>query len=97
MLLKQEQVSPKNIKATIDNTLRILGPSNGGVGTCVAGVRGLKIGTFEGSGYLGYDIICVCLKIKDLQIPSTECFILGLGLCRETTILINLNTKKGAY
>ena len=35
-------------------TLRILGPSNGGVGTCIAGVRVLKIGTFEGSGYLGY-------------------------------------------
>ena len=34
-------------------TLRILGPSNGGVGTCIAGVRVLKIGTFEGSGYLG--------------------------------------------
>ena len=36
-------------------TLRILGPSNGGVGTCIAGVRVLKIGTFEGSGYLGYN------------------------------------------
>ena len=35
-------------------TLRILGPSNGGVGTCIAGGRVLKIGTFEGSGYLGY-------------------------------------------
>ena len=35
-------------------TLRILGPSNGGVGTCIAGVWVLKIGTFEGSGYLGY-------------------------------------------
>ena len=34
-------------------SLRILGPSNGGVGTCIAGVRVLKIGTFEGSGYLG--------------------------------------------
>ena len=34
-------------------TLRILGLSNGGVGTCIAGVRVLKIGTFEGSGYLG--------------------------------------------
>ena len=32
------------------------GPSNGGVGTCIAGVRVLKIGTFEGLGYLGYDI-----------------------------------------
>ena len=37
------------------STLRILGPSNGGVGTCIAGVRVLKIGTFEGSGYLGYN------------------------------------------
>ena len=36
-------------------TLRILGPSNGGVGTCIAGVRVLKIDTFEGSGYLGYE------------------------------------------
>ena len=35
------------------STLRILGPSNAGVGTCIAGVRVLKIGTFEGSGYLG--------------------------------------------
>ena len=35
-------------------TLRILGPCNGGVGTCIAGVvRVLKIGTFEGLGYLG--------------------------------------------
>ena len=38
-------------------TLRILGPSNGGVGTCIAGVRVLKIGTFEGSGYLGKETI----------------------------------------
>ena len=30
------------------SSLRILGPSNGGVGTCIAGVRVLKIGTFEG-------------------------------------------------
>ena len=37
-------------------SLRILGPSNGGVGTCIAGVRVLKIGTFEGSGYLGIQI-----------------------------------------
>ncbi len=40
----------KIIKCT---TLRILAPSNGGVWTCIAGVRVLKIGTFEGSGYLG--------------------------------------------
>ena len=32
-------------------TLRILGPSNGGVWTCIAGVRVLKIATFEGSGF----------------------------------------------
>ena len=38
----------------ISPTLRIPGPSNAGVGTCIAGVRVLKIGTFEGSGYLGY-------------------------------------------
>ena len=29
--------------------------NNGGVGTCIAGVRVLKIGTFEGSGYLGLE------------------------------------------
>ncbi len=44
--VKKRQVFP---------TLRILGPSNGGVGTCIAGVRVLTIGTFEGSGFLGYE------------------------------------------
>ena len=34
-------------------TLRILGPSNGRVWTCIAGVWVLKIATFEGSGFLG--------------------------------------------
>ena len=33
-------------------TLRMLGPFNGRVGTCMAGVRFLKIAVFEGSGFL---------------------------------------------
>ena len=32
-------------------TLRMLGPFNGRVGTCIAGVRLLKIAVFEGSGF----------------------------------------------
>ena len=35
-------------------TLRILGPSNGRVWTCIAEVRVLKIAVFEASGFLGY-------------------------------------------
>ena len=47
------------------------GPSNGGVGTCIAGVRVLKIGTFEGSGYLGlfYSNPGLQPKEKHLSIP----------------------------
>ena len=42
-------------KRRIFPTLRILGPSNGRVWTCIARVRVLKIATFEGSGFLGYE------------------------------------------
>ena len=39
-------------------SLRILGPSNGRVWTCIAGVWVLKIATFEGSGFLGIYVFC---------------------------------------
>ena len=53
--MKQNQTHDGSMGRTVYlPTLRILGPSNAGVGTCIAGVRVLKIGTFEGSGYLGY-------------------------------------------
>ena len=35
--------------------LRIRGPSNGRVWTCIAGVRVLQIAIFEGTGFLGWD------------------------------------------
>ena len=56
-LAKKQQPNDENkLKPNaVHPSLRILGPSNGGVGTCIAGVRGLKIGTFEGSGYLGLE------------------------------------------
>ena len=37
----------------LEPTLRIFGPSNAWVRTCIAGVRALKIAIFEGSGFLG--------------------------------------------
>ena len=42
-------------------SLRILGPSNGRVWTCIAGVWVLKIATFEGSGFLGIYVFVFCL------------------------------------
>ena len=74
---KKHEVSPPR-KMELDFfkhlSLRILGPSNGGVGTCIAGVRVLKIGIFEGSGYLGYRIIRTqpLYSIKDQQIHQKK-------------------------
>ena len=39
---------------TITGALRILGPSNGRVWTCIAGARVLKIAIFEESAFLGW-------------------------------------------
>ena len=37
----------------LKSTLRIIGPSNGRVWTCISGVRVLKTATSQGSGFLG--------------------------------------------
>ena len=54
--------------------LRILGPSNGGVGTCIAGVRVLKIDTFEGSGYLGWGILAYFQEVFAGSLDDCFCW-----------------------
>ena len=59
-------------------SLRILGPSNGGVGTCIAGVRVLKIGTFEGSGYLGFSNFMKHVPSSGSQAGHSNNIVLGM-------------------
>ena len=66
----------------IYHTLRILGPSNGGVKEPVQqGCFGvLKIGIFEGSGYLGY----ITLGLKISNVSWGKCIFLAKYPCNNT-------------
>ena len=54
-------------------TLRVLGPSNGRVWTCIAGVRVLKIAILEGSGFLG--------KVKQIVAVLREFDLNAVDVC----------------
>ena len=49
-------------------SLRITGPCNGRVWTCIAGFRVLKIAAFEGTGYLGLVSETVCYLFYPQQL-----------------------------
>lgn len=53
-------------------TPSILGPFNGRVWTCKAGVQVLKIGTFEGSGFLGHLVFSSTLWFQKKTSPDSQ-------------------------
>ena len=68
--------------------LRILGPSNGRVWTCIAGVRVLKIVIFEGSGFLGWKVwnfLLTCVSYSFVMNRKLETFrtMIQVELCDD--------------